>query len=80
MIDWRKARTLKDYLERAKITNRDTEEPKTAQCNGKRCQSCQYIDEMGEFEDADGNKCDIRKVVINCNTDFIVYKFRHSSK
>ena len=32
-----------------------------------------------EFEEADGNKYDIRKGVINCNTDFTVYKFHCSS-
>ena len=32
-----------------------------------------------EFEDADGNKYNIRKGVINCNTDFAVYKFHCSS-
>ena len=79
MIDWRKACTLKDYLVRAKINNNDTKESKSARCNGKRCQVCQYIEETCEFEDADGNKYDIRKGVINCNTDFTVYKFHCSS-
>ena len=32
-----------------------------------------------EFEDIDGNKYDIRKRVINCNTNFTVYKFHCSS-
>ena len=32
-----------------------------------------------EFEEADGNKYDMRKRVINCNTDFTVYKFHCSS-
>ena len=79
MIGWRKARTLKDYLVRAKINNNDTKESKSTRCNGKRCQVCQYIEETCEFEDADGNKYDIRKGVINCNTDFTVYKFHCSS-
>ena len=57
----------------------DTKESKSAQCNGKRCHVCQYIEETCEFEDADGNKYDIRKGVINCNTDFTVYKFHCSS-
>ena len=79
MIGLRKARTLKDYLERAKITNRDTKECKSARCNGKRYQVCQYIEETCEFEGADGNKYDIRKGVRNCNTDFTVYKFHCKS-
>ena len=56
MISWCKARTHKDYLVNAKITNRDTEESKIARFNGKRCQVCQYIDDTFEFEGADGNK------------------------
>ena len=45
---------------------------------GKRCQVCQYIKETGEFEDDDGKKYDICKGVINCTTDFTVYKFHLS--
>ena len=58
MIGWRKALILKEYLVRAKITNRDTEESKRARCNDKRCQVCQLIQDTCEFEDADGNKHD----------------------
>ena len=71
--------TLKDYLVRAKNNNVETKDSKCARCNGKRCQVCQYIEETSEFEDADRNKYDIRKGVINCNTDFTVYKFHCSS-
>ena len=35
---WRKACTFKDYLVRAKTTNRDIVESKSARYNGKRCQ------------------------------------------
>ena len=78
MIGWRKAHALKDYLVRAKITNRDTEESKSALCNNKRYQVCQLIEETYEFEDAHGKKYTVRKGVINCNTDFTVYKFHCS--
>ena len=43
MIGWHKARTLKDYLVRAKITNKDTKESKSARCDEKRYQVCQYL-------------------------------------
>ena len=66
MIGQSKARTVKDYLARTKITYRDTKESKSARCNGKRCQVCQYIEETGDFEDVDGNKYGISKGVINC--------------
>ena len=79
MIGWRKARTLKDYLVRAKINNNGSKESKSARCNGKRCQVCHCIEETCEVEDADGNKYDIQKGVINCNADFTVYKFHCSS-
>ena len=68
MIGWRKDRTLKAYLVRAKITNKDTDKSARVQHNGKRCQGCQHIEETCEFEDSDRNKYDIRKGVINCNT------------
>ena len=64
---------------RAKITNRNSRQSKSARCNGKSCLVCQYIVETCKFEDADGNKYDIRKGVINCNTEFTVYKFYGSS-
>ena len=60
-------------------TIKDTKESKSVRCNGKRCQVCQYIEETCEFEDSDGNKDDIQKRVINCNTDCTVYKFHCSS-
>ena len=41
MICRHKARTLKDYLMRAKHTNKDTKESKIACFNGKRYQVCQ---------------------------------------
>ena len=61
MTGWRKIRFLKYYLVRANMTNRDTEESKSARCNGKCCQVCQCIEETCEFEDVDGNKYDIPK-------------------
>ena len=33
---------------------------------------------VNEFEEADGNKYDIRKGIISYNTDFTVYKFHCS--
>ena len=60
-------------------TVKDTKESKGVRCNGKRCQVCQYIEETREFEDTDGNKDDIQKGVVNCNTDCTVYKFHCSS-
>ena len=79
MIAWSKARNLKDYLIMVKITNRDTEASEVAWCNEKRCQVSRYIQETCEFEDADGNKYDISKGVVNCNADFTAYKLRCSS-
>ena len=52
---------------------------KGARYNGIRCQACQYLERKYEFEDADGNKYDIRKRATNCNTDFTDYKFHRSS-
>ena len=79
MIGWCKACTLKNYLVRAKINNVDCKESKSARCNGKCCQVCQYIEETCEFEDADGSKYNICKGVIISNTDFTVFKFHCSS-
>ena len=61
------------------MTNRNTEESKSARCNFKCCQVCQCIEETNEFEDADRNKYDIRKGIINCNADFTFSNFYCSS-
>ena len=79
MIGWGKVRTLKDYLLKAKTTNKDAKESKSHRCNEKRCQVCQYTEETCEFENADGNKYHIHKGVIKCNTHFTVYRFHCSS-
>ena len=76
MKAWRKARNLKNYLVRAKITNRDTESSEIDRCNEKRCQVSRYNQETCEF---DGNNYDFPKRVVNCNTDFTVYKLHCSS-
>ena len=73
MIGWRKVCTLQDYLVRAKITNKDTNESKTGKCNRKRYQVSQYFEETCESEDA------ICKGVVNCNTGFAAYIFHSSS-
>ena len=79
MMAWCKARTVKDYLVRSKTTNSDTVDSKSAQCSGERCQVCQYVQDTCEFEDADGNKYNISKGVMNCSADFTVYEFHCSS-
>ena len=61
------------------MTNRNTEESKSARCNFKCCQVCQCIEETNEFEDADGNKYDIRNGIINCNADFTFSSFCYRS-
>ena len=43
MIGWRKVRTLKDYLVRTKITNRDTRESKSAPRNGNKYHICKGV-------------------------------------
>ena len=74
-----KAQTLKDSLVRAKITNKDTKESKSAYCKGKNYQVYQYIAETCEFEASDGSNYDIHKGAINCNTYFTDSKFCCSS-
>ena len=73
-----KLATLKGYLVTAKIANKGTKESKSTQCKKKRCNICQYIEAICEFDDADG-KADSCKGVKNCNTDFTVYKFHCNS-
>ena len=77
MIGWRKACTLKDYLVRAKRTKT----PKNLKVLDVMVNVARFFNilKRREFEEADGNKYDMRKRVINCNTDFTVYKFHCSS-
>lgn len=72
MIGWHKSLTLQDYPVRAKITNRVTEESKSAWCAGKCFQLYYYIEVTGEFKDVHGNKYDSCKGILSWNTDFNV--------
>ena len=66
---------LKNPLVRVNTINRNIAESKSVRCNGKSYQLCQYIKEIHKCEDADGNKYDIRKGIMNYNTNFTLYKF-----
>ena len=70
MIGWRKVTPLRiiKYIK----------ESKSARFNRKRSQVCRYIEKTCEFGGADGNKSDIHKGVINCNTNFSVSKLNCS--
>ena len=80
MIGWRKARTLKDHLVRAKITSRVTTCSKSVPCGSKICQVCSFINGESVFSDSENKySFDIRAGVLNCNSDHIVYLFECKS-
>ena len=52
--------------------NNDTRQSKSPLCKSKRCQVCQCNEEIAGFQKFDGNKNDIRRGIMNCDTDFTV--------
>ena len=73
LVGFRKGKSLKDFLVRAKIQN-EILNPGCVKCNGGRCLVCGYIDECTEFTDKDETHTyKIRKGPLNCNSKFVVY-------
>lgn len=54
--------------------NSDTKESKSLLCKSRSCQAHKYTEDRGGIPDFYGNKYDICRKIMNCNTDFIIYK------
>ena len=70
---FRRAKSLKDHLVRAKISTIN-ETLGCGKCGHSRCNVCNYIKESNTFSDKTGSrKYDIRKGLLNCNSTNVVY-------
>ena len=74
MISWRKPKSLKDYLASAKIKCEPSSDNNSAPCCPSRCQICPFIEETKTFQNKDKSETfDIRKGILNCRRDLVVY-------
>lgn len=74
IVGFRRGKSLKDYLVRAKVPEiKPVECGSSCRCNGKRCKVCFYIKETDSFQDKSGNKTFKIKHTINCNSKYVVY-------
>ena len=75
MIGWRKPKSLKDHLVKAKLTEQKVLSSKCAPCNkSKRCQVCQFLTECTTFSDRGKNvSFEIRNGNFNCDSSNVVY-------
>ena len=77
MVGFRKAKSLKDFLVRAKIPKLEVSWG-CSKCNkkgkGPPCEVCNYIDVSTSFSDKDNTKVfNIRQGPLDCNSEFVVY-------
>ena len=73
IVGFRRAKSLKDHLVRAKISTIN-ETLGCGKCGHCRCNVCNYIKESNTFSDKTGSrKYDIRKGLLNCNSTNVIY-------
>ena len=77
LIGFRKGKSLKDFLVRAKIQE-NVENPGCFKCKkkgrGPRCQVCDVVVESTEFTNRDRTKTyQIRQGPLDCNSKFVIY-------
>ena len=74
MVAFRRAKTLKDVLVRAKVETSSTGEGACVGCHRSNCQVCQFLNEGNVFSSMDGTReFMMRKGVLNCNSNHVVY-------
>ena len=73
IVGFRRGKSLKDMLVRAKVPPLVNEGGKSGGCSGKRCNVCPFVSNTAGFEDMNGKKYDIRQPNLNCNSTNVVY-------
>ena len=73
LVGFRRGKSLKDILVRAKVPPLEGIKGKSESCSGKRCGVCPYIQNTSEFTSKEGKKYNIRKPNLNCNSTNVVY-------
>ena len=74
IVGFKKGRSLKDILVRAKLPNVEKSEGGCGPCGSEKCRVCNVIKTTDHFSDADGRSYQIRSNTrLNCNSKLIVY-------
>ena len=73
VVGFRRGKSLKDMLVRAKVPELGEKVGKSEACKGKRCGVCPFINQGSEFFGKDGKRYTIRDNRINCNSINVVY-------
>ena len=74
MIGWRKPKSLKDHLVSAKVKCEPSSDNKSPPCCTSTYQICPFIEETKTFQNKDKSETfDIRKVILNCSSNLVVY-------
>jgi len=72
IVGFKRGKSLKDILVRARLPKVDKGEGKSSGCGGKRCGVCSYLKESNSFTDRNGKKFTI-KSDLNCDSKNVVY-------
>ena len=73
ILGFRKGKSLKDMLVRAKVPKSANIEGTSEGCQGKRCGVCPFIKSTSEFQDKKGKQYTIRNNKLTCNSTNVVY-------
>ena len=73
IVGFRRGKSLKDMLVRAKVPPLIRENGNSESCLGKRCRICPFIENSTQFASMDGTIYEIRQPNLNCNSSNIVY-------
>ena len=72
-VGFRRGKSLKDMLVRAKVPQLGDRTGKSEGCEGKRCGVCPFIKTTSEFDSKTGQRFAIRDFKLNCNSKNVVY-------
>ena len=76
VVAFKRGRSLKDILVRAKLPSINSNSGGSGLCNSKRCQVCKFVVDTGEFVSQTNKKTfKIKSASLNCNSSNVVYLF-----
>ena len=75
IVGFKKGKSLKDFLVRAKVPPIEKPKGGCAPCGGKRCQVCNFMKNTDEFHTITKNKTYFIRSnnILNCNSKYVVY-------
>ena len=73
LVGFRKGKSLKDMLVRAKVPTLGDNKGQSEPCLGKRCGVCPFVKNTSEFVCKNGKKYNIRSSIMNCSSSNVVY-------